>query len=168
MKQGPLHTKISKHTYNTQTIILSTTKGKDSKTDKQIDRHGSNQYPPHDLLLQCAMGHQAIHIHNPLLSNAMGSVHCLKVSHWIPVVLHKNNLKSFKESMFRVFLGWWDEDKCVRTSCQFYQYKTTTSNGIHPKTLKKKKKKKIYSIQKSKAEDAPPTGIRGWPSPRPC
>ncbi|MPC08116.1 hypothetical protein E2C01_000691 [Portunus trituberculatus] len=44
-----------------------------------------------------ALCHQAVHIDNALLANAMSTVHRLQVLHGVPVMLHKNYLKSSVE-----------------------------------------------------------------------
>jgi hypothetical protein len=45
---------------------------------------------PHDLFLQCPPGYQPVYIDHLSLTQSMGSVHSLKILHWIPIVVDKD------------------------------------------------------------------------------
>jgi len=57
----------------------------------------ANRNSPHDLLFQGSSGYQSVHIDNFLLPDAVSTIHCLQVLHWIPVMLNKYNLSKHAE-----------------------------------------------------------------------
>ena len=46
----------------------------------------------HDLLLYGGPRDHPVDVHHFLLSYSVGSVHCLQVLHWVPVMLNKDHL----------------------------------------------------------------------------
>jgi len=46
---------------------------------------------PHDLLLECTLADEPVHIHDFLLPESVCTVHCLQILHWVPIMFDKND-----------------------------------------------------------------------------
>lgn len=52
--------------------------------------------PPHNFLFQRPSRDKSVNVDDFLLPDAMGTIHSLQVSHWIPIMLHEYDLKLMK------------------------------------------------------------------------